>query len=278
MRGRVAQLTDTHIVREGSTYLGIDTSRYLADAIDAVHALDPLPEYIVVTGDMTNYGTEPQYARFREIMSRARLPYFVIPGNHDNRERLRATLSPQTYGGPGDELHFAIDDFPIRFVGLDCNTPRPWPGAVAGVQTLAWLERSLASMPERATIVAVHQPPFRTGLHYIDIGGFIGSTRLRSVIDRHANVRAVVSGHIHCVRSARWGSAVASSAASTSPQLVPLLFARGRVIGIARERAGFAVHDLHDDGSFARADFRRGDDGCYAPERDGSTRDTNRPS
>ncbi len=265
VRARVAQLSDTHIVSSGTGYFGIDTERYLRDALAEVHALDPVPDYIVVTGDLVNQGTPAQYARFREIMSSARLPYFVIPGNHDDAGNMRAELAPETYGNaPADSRHYAIEDFAIRLVGLDCNVRRPWPGAVADRATCTWLERTLAARgPDRATIVAVHQPPFRTGLRYVDAGGFLGSDRLRAVVDRHPNVRALITGHIHCIREARWNHAVASSAPSSAPQKIPLVFMQGRVLGVVDEAAGFAIHDLHDDGTFARTDVRRNAEGRY---------------
>ena len=251
MKGRVAQLTDTHIVREGSTYLGTETARYLADALAAVHTLDPLPDYIAVTGDLVNSGRDAQYARFREIMSASRIPYFVIPGNHDDRVRMRAMLARETYGGVAGELrHFSIDDFPIRLIGLDCNAPRPSPRAVA----------------DAATLVAVHQPPFRTGLHYLDVLGFGGRSHLRTLVNRHTQAGAVISGHIHCVRRAVWKGAVASSAPSTAPQVIPLIFMQGRILGLAHEAPGFAVHDLLDDGTFARTVFRRRESGAYAAD------------
>jgi 3',5'-cyclic AMP phosphodiesterase CpdA len=265
MIARVAQLTDPHIVAEGSTYFGVDTAKYLEAALAAVHALDPLPAYIVVTGDLVNFGTAEQYVRFAQLMKRARVPYFVVPGNHDNRDRLREKLPAESFGGShGGRVCYAIDDFPIRLIGLDLNSPRPWPGAVADRASLAWLDDTLSAAPGKATIVAVHQPPFRTGLHYLDLGGFVGKTQLRSVVDRHANVRAVISGHIHCTRSKRWNRALASSAPSTAPQVIPLLFMQGRVVGLSRERPGFVIHDLHDDHSFERTVYRRTDAGTYA--------------
>jgi 3',5'-cyclic AMP phosphodiesterase CpdA len=266
MIARVAQLTDPHIVSRGSTYFGIDTAKYLEAAIASVRALDPLPSYIVVTGDLVNYGTVDQYLRFAELMRTARLPYFVIPGNHDDRDRLRETLPPESFGGSRDErVRYAIEGFPIRLVGLDLNSPRPWPGAVADRASLAWLDETLHAAPEKATIVAVHQPPFRTGLHYLDLGGFVGKRRLRSIVDRHAGVRAVISGHIHCTRSTRWKCALASSAPSTAPQIIPLLFMQGRVVGVSHERPGFVIHDLLDDHSLERTVYRLDDAGTYAP-------------
>ena len=56
---RVVQLTDTHVVRRGERYLGHDTAAYLAEAIVSVNALQPQPQYVVVTGDLVNTAILP---------------------------------------------------------------------------------------------------------------------------------------------------------------------------------------------------------------------------
>jgi len=265
MHARVAQLTDTHITAEGSTYFGTDTAAYLKRALTALHALDPQPDYIVVTGDLANFGTRAEYERFRDLMAGTHLPYFVIPGNHDDRDRMRETLPTRCYGDSRDaRVRYTVEEFPVRLVGIDLNSKRPWPGARTDPETLGWLDRTLAAMPQQPTIIAVHQPPFRTGLHYLDLGGFIGRTKLRALVDRHPHVRAVISGHIHCARSAVWKRALASSSPSTAPQIIPLVLMEGRILGVSHERPGFAIHDLHADASYVRTEFRLDDAGTYA--------------
>jgi len=260
----IAQLTDTHIVRDGATYLGIDSTRYLAETIDAVNALEPQPTFAVVTGDIANSGRDPEYARFRETMSALRVPYFVIPGNHDDRDRMRAALPPETYGGSRDgHVRYAIDDFAVRLIGLDGNAARPWPGAYFDRAALAWLDATLAAVPDKPTIVCVHQPPFRTGLHYLDAGGFIPRRRLRRIVEASPHVARVISGHIHCVRHARWRDALAITAPSTAPQVVPLVFSAGRAFGVRHERAGFAVHEFTSAGATTTI-HRRTSSGSYA--------------
>jgi 3',5'-cyclic AMP phosphodiesterase CpdA len=261
----VAQFTDTHVVREGSSYFGIDTVAYLREAIRAVNALDPQPEFAVVTGDLVNFGTAAEYGRFRDTMSELHAPYFVIPGNHDDRERMRAVLPPQTYGGSREgKVHYSIGDFSVGLVGLDGNSPRPWPGAIVDASSFEWLERTLIATRNKPTILSVHQPPFRTGLHYLDFGGFVPRRRLRALVDAHPHVTRVISGHIHCVRTSRWSGALAITAPSTSPQVIPLLFSAGRLFGIRRERPGFSIHEVSADGTATTAVYRRDDAGNYA--------------
>ncbi len=262
----VVQLTDTHIVGDDSSYFGIDTARYLHDAIAAVNALEPKPEYAVVTGDVANFGTTAEYARFRDIMEALDMPYVVIPGNHDDRDRLREVLPRHTFReARGASIRFAVEDFSIRLVGMDANAPRPWPGAYVDRATTDWLDRTLGERPRIPTIVAVHQPPFRTGLHYLDLLGFVGSRGLRAVVDRHPQVGRVISGHIHCVRTARWKAAIACSAPSTAPQKIPLLFMERQIVGIRSEAPGFAVHALGDRGQMQTTVYRRDETGRYVP-------------
>ena len=168
MRALVAQLTDTHIVTRGSTYFGVDTARYLSDAIDELHALPVLPDCVVVTGDLVNTGKHAEYDRFFGVMQRLRVPYFVVPGNHDDGVALRAALPSRSFGASREpRLRYAIEEFAIRIVGLDVNKPGSSPGAALDDESLSWLERILEGK-RKPTILCVHQPPFRSGLHYLD--------------------------------------------------------------------------------------------------------------
>jgi 3',5'-cyclic AMP phosphodiesterase CpdA len=259
----VAQLTDTHIVRGGDTYFGVETAAYLAEAIAALHGLEPRPDLVVVTGDLVNSGHDAEYERFAHVMASLRVPYCVIPGNHDERDRMRANLPPATYGGSNaGRVRFALDDYAVRLIGLDATAPGRWPGASFDSQTLEWLEAALATEPVKPTIVCVHQPPFRTGMHYLDALGFVGGRRFRRAIVRYPNVGLVLSGHIHCVRSARIGSALAVSAPSTAPQLVPELFER-RAFAVRREPPGFAIHRWNAETGFRTTIYRRDEAGRY---------------
>jgi len=260
----VAQLTDTHVVRDGTTYHGIETTRYLEDAIAALHALDPVPDLVLVTGDLVQHGHGDEYVRFARAMATLRIPYYVVPGNHDHRDRMRAVLPRETYGeSTGARIRFALEGHAVRIIGLDATAPRRWPGAALDGASLRWFEETLARDPGRPAIVCVHQPPFRTGLHYLDAFGFVGGRRFRRAVERHPSGVLVLSGHIHCVRTARIGTKLALSGPSTAPMTVPELLER-RPVGLRHEAPGFALHTWNDTAGFATAIHRRDDAGRYA--------------
>ena len=257
---RVVQFTDTHVVERGRRVSDRDTGAHLADAIRAANALEP--DYAIVTGDLVDDGRAEQYEHFREIMRALDAPYFAIPGNHDDPIRLREILGGTVVpSAPGERSRFTIDAFPIRTIALDVTKPRPAPGAAMDELSFAWLELMLAGGPTRPTLLAVHQPPFRTGLWFLDAFGFGGARRLRKLVERSPQIGRVICGHVHCVRTSTWKHALATSAPSTSPQRVPEIFETARVARLRSERAGFAVHDWSFWSGFRTTVYRRGDDG-----------------
>jgi Icc protein len=261
---RVVQLTDSHVVRAGQTYFSVDTAAYLAEAIQGVNALRPLPEYVVVTGDLVNTGNAAEYKHFVSIMTALRVPYFATAGNHDERAAFRAGLPPAAYGGAsGARVDFVVDDYPVRLIALEANTVRPWVGAVIDREQLDWLETTLATGRERPTLLAVHQPPFRTGLHYFDIFGYRGKRRLRRIISRSPQVGRVISGHIHCVKTYLWkNGTLVATAPSTAPQIVPEFFEH-RILGVRSEVPGFTVHDWNEADGFSSTVYRRNETGTF---------------
>jgi len=251
------QLSDTHIVGEGSRYRGLpDTARYLREAIAAVNALVPAPAFVVVTGDLCHHGSRAEYAHFVRLLAPLRMPYYVIPGNHDNPARLREVLPPASFGGAGrDAFAYALDAGGVRLLALDSTVRRALSGAF-DTERLAWLAATLRAEPDRPTVIALHQPPFRTRLHYLDFLPYPGAAELRAIVDENPQVALVIGGHIHCVRAARWNATLALTAPSTAPQLVPELFER-RVFALRRERPGFIVYRSDGRRSFEAIVYRR---------------------
>ncbi|MFI5033913.1 MAG: metallophosphoesterase, partial [Reyranellales bacterium] len=85
----IAQLSDPHIKSPGQLlYDRIDTAGYLERAVAHVLKLDPLPDVVVMTGDLVDGGKPEEYAYLRRLIAPLPMPVYVIPGNHDGREAL----------------------------------------------------------------------------------------------------------------------------------------------------------------------------------------------
>src|SRR5467141_4071755 len=90
----VIQLSDPHIVAPGELLYGrVDTAEFLARSVAEINRLDPLPDVVVMTGDLVDHGNPAEYEHLRRLLAPLAMPIFVIPGNHDAREPLRAAFA-----------------------------------------------------------------------------------------------------------------------------------------------------------------------------------------
>ncbi|HIC73212.1 MAG TPA: phosphodiesterase, partial [Alphaproteobacteria bacterium] len=141
----IAHFSDMHVTVDGEfAFEEVDTAGALERCIQHVNALDPAPDVVLITGDLTFNGDIQEYATLRAHLSILDAPYFLIPGNHDRRDRLRAAFADLAYLPIKSEfIHYVVDDYPLRLIALDTVHP----GRVGGVlceDRLEWLEHKLS--------------------------------------------------------------------------------------------------------------------------------------
>lgn len=247
----IAQITDSHVGRPDELALGrFDTRRDLLRAVATIGALDPRPDIILHTGDVTHHGDVAVYRDARAIMEASGLPHYAIPGNHDDIEAMRAAYADTAWMPKSSPfLHYVIDDYPVRLICLDSTIPNEVPGMLCE-ERLSWLAHQLAKDRRRSTLLALHQPPFRIGRPVSDNRPFGNADALTALIADHPNVVLLVAGHVHCTVQARIAQAMAVAAPSTSFQ-----FAMDRrpdgVIAVSGEPPGYYMHAWQDGAGFS---------------------------
>lgn len=216
-----------------------NTADYLRRTIRRLHRMHPRPDIVLATGDLVERGSPHEYRRLRTILNHLEIPYFLIPGNHDDREALRRAFRDHHYLRTFERhASYAFDAWPLRVIALDSTDPAH-VGGYLDDERLAWLDEELRTHPRRPTIVALHHPPFRTGIAAMDAHGFVNAEPLGEIIRAHPHVVRIVSGHVHTVLMRPWNGTVACTAPSTSPQFV---IGRSR-LGIGVEAAGLLLHE-----------------------------------
>ena len=242
----LAQISDPHL---GARWrAGGDPARGLAAAVDAVLALRPPPDAVLVSGDLTEHGADAEYATVRELLAPfGDVPVHVLPGNHDDRAALRANFALP--GAGAEPARYLADVGPLRLVVLDSIVPGADHGRLDAA-CRAWLEAALAAEPERPAVIALHHPPLLTGSPAWDALGIPGAERdaLAGVLARHPQVRGVVGGHVHRLIVAELAGRPVISAPSTYLQARFDLDADG--LETVADPAGIAVHLLLPDGAF----------------------------
>lgn len=215
----LAQISDMHVVA-GRKLLGrIDTAGCLERAVSHLNRLRPRPDFVLATGDLVDDSSLEAYRLLRRMLDGLTMPYAVMPGNHDDRERLREIFGDQTPFAPdGEFLQFTLEELPLRIIALDTIVPGDEAGVLCA-ERLAWLAARLAEQPERPTLVAMHHPPFVSGIEAMDSINCANSAALGDVVSRHPNIERIICGHIHRPITVRWSGTVVTSAPSTAHQV-----------------------------------------------------------
>lgn len=213
----IAQLSDPHVRPEGMLYQNVvDSNVHFAAAIAQLNALDPRPDLVLLSGDLVDKGTSSEYAKLRELLNGLAMPLLVIPGNHDEPEAFREAFWDHDYLPAVGPMHYAADDAgAVRVVALDVTLPGLHHGAVDEAAA-DWLNATLAAEPQRPTLVMMHQPPFDTGVPYLDLYSCRGGERLAAVVARHPQVQRIVCGHVHRFMTMGFGGTVLCTAPSTT--------------------------------------------------------------
>ncbi len=246
----IAQLTDTHLAdAEEADPVFHARAENLRECIADINGLEPLPDAVIHTGDMTQHGLAAEFAQARALLAELEAPLYVTPGNRDGSKGMASAFAGDGYmKSAGAFVHYAVETHPVRLVAVDSLAA---DGSAKGDlchARLAALDATLAEAPARPTALFMHHPPF-------DVPAapdpFAYQRRravadLAAVVSRHPQVVRIFTGHMH----RPWTAAVGGVAASTVPS-VAVDLRKGRYAPTMAGRPVYQVHRFEGDWGFA---------------------------
>ena len=149
----------------------------------------------ISSGDLTHDGSPLQYELFASTIGDLPMPVHLIPGNHDARGPMLATL-PATRHDKNGFINTAFTHHGIRFVLLDTLIE----GEDAGIlceKRLAWLSSELAASQNLPVLIFMHHPPVRVGLPFMDSINLQNADDFGDVIASHGGIKHIFFGHLH---------------------------------------------------------------------------------
>lgn len=195
----IAQISDTHIKTGGRLAYGVvDTAAMLERCVHHLMHVGPRPDVVIATGDLVDFGKPEEYALLKQLLAPIDVPLYLLAGNHDERAALRDAFPEPEFDylrQHPDFVQYTANLGGLRLIALDTVIPRQGGGRMCP-ERLAWLDDQL-SQDGSPTIVAMHHPPFLTGIEHMDMQGFDGMEAFTEVIARHAHVERVICGHMH---------------------------------------------------------------------------------
>ncbi len=195
------QVTDAHMAKN-SQY----SQKVLKATIDDINKQQNV-SFVVFTGDNINYAQEEDLRIFTSIVKKLNVPYYVVIGNHDvyktggmSKVQYLEILRESNFKIRQKKPNYKWHQKGFEFLIVDgAKEVIPGPAGYFKKDTLKWLDKTLTKNKRRTVVIFQHFP-----IEYPD--GAEGRLKThktykvedyKEIIDRHHNVLAIVSGHLH---------------------------------------------------------------------------------
>ena len=235
---RVVQLTDMHLFAdERRQLLGLPTQESFQTVVRQVARLQPQPDLLLLTGDLSQDGKPESYALLQSMLAPLAIPTYWLPGNHDRLPEMEQVL---TKGLMSAQKSFRADGW--HFLLLNSQVTGCVHGHLSAT-SLEWLDEQLETVGAVPTLIGLHHPPFVVGSDWLDSSTLRNPEALFAVLDRHPQVKLVLFGHIHQDYSQTRHGVQYLGTPSTCIQFEP----GSTEFALDEEKPGFRILHLYDD-------------------------------
>lgn len=160
---KLAILSDVHVTP------GNANEGKLREAVAEINATDV--DAVMLTGDLTNEGSDEQLRNIKGILDGIRHPFYIIPGNHENNWSQSACKTFNDLWG-SDRFVFTVDELVV--VGMNCGPFMKMGDGHIKQEDLLWLDSTLNVMVKPGMrVLSVNHYPILDDLDnyraYVDI-------------------------------------------------------------------------------------------------------------
>lgn len=186
-------------------------------ALARVRQMEIVPDFILVSGDLVNDGTDAEYEtanRFLEKLRGFDVPLLVGLGNHDETVSFRRTVLEEAE--PSDELYYYSQQVDgLNVIMLDSHVPQQSHGHLDEAQ-LAWLADQLANDAPLGHLIVLHHSPVHGPVEMLNSINLDNPDALAAVIEmasaEGAKIVGLLNGHIHYPNAALFAGILAQTA------------------------------------------------------------------
>ncbi|MDP2300860.1 MAG: metallophosphoesterase [Ignavibacteria bacterium] len=170
-------LTDIHIGAPGAE----------TDLLNVVNDINQRSEikFVIASGDITEKGKNSELIQAKNILDNLKIPYYMIPGNHDTKwSESGGTQFLKLWGND----NFVFEFNSVKFIGINSGILLKGGGGHVSPETLKWLDSILTKTSSNQEIYFFTHHPLSS-----DIDNWFEITnRLRT-----KNIKAIFHGHDH---------------------------------------------------------------------------------
>ena len=213
---KIIHITDTHLLDQESACLhGYNTRASFENVLQASCIAMPDADFILLTGDISQTGSERSYRQLPSILGNIDIPVFAVPGNHDSPLYLQQHFSQC----PHAEI-VLVEQFSCPLVLISSWIPGVHHGEVPA-HCLEQLENYLASCTAELVCIGMHHPPVSTGSKWLDRLGLKNGYELIEIIRNKSINTIILCGHIHQELEVKSGPVTLFATPSSCHQFTP---------------------------------------------------------
>ena len=198
---KFVQVTDAHFAKN-SEY----SQRVLKATIDDINKQSDI-SFVVFTGDNINHAEEEDLKIFAQIVKKLNVPYYFVIGNHDvyKTNGLPKTRYIEIMRESNIRIHQKKPNYKWSkkgFVFLIVDGAKeviPGPAGYFKKDTLAWLDKTLSKNRRKTIVIFQHFPvEYPEGAEgRLKTHKTYKVEEYKDIIEKHDNVLAIISGHLH---------------------------------------------------------------------------------
>lgn len=194
---QVIQITDTHLFAQTDANLvGVVTEATFQSVLQAIASLDPTPDLLLLTGDLSQDGSPVSYQRLAQSLNTLDpvIPTYGVGGNHDHFPSFEHGLQGGLISATTKEIYLN----PWVFLLLHSPVVNQVYGSFTENE-LVFLQERLDDSAKAGhfVVIACHHPPFLIDSPWLDESRLQNTHLFFELLDHYPHVRLVLFGHVH---------------------------------------------------------------------------------
>lgn len=189
---RIIQISDIHLFEDPSKeLLRVNTQQSFEAVVELLEAEKKPIDLIIISGDLSQDGSEKAYRRLANILESFEVPVYWIPGNHDDVEAMMRVYPCKPFK---NDRHIILQNW--QLILLDSQIPKAVPGILRPDQ-LQYLRDCLETNSKDHAVVFFHHQPIPIQSKWLDPLGLKNPEDLWQVLAQFPQIHTIFFGHIH---------------------------------------------------------------------------------
>lgn len=142
-------------------------------------------DFVIFAGDITEFGSDEEIMKAKEVMDKLVIPYYIIAGNHDSKwSESGCNTFAKVFGYEVFEFEFNG----VKFIGTNSGPNMRMMPALVPRETMVWLDSVTMATPKNMPVISVnHYPLDNAMLNYKELLDYL----------RRTNIQLAMCGHGH---------------------------------------------------------------------------------